>query len=211
MDSDTLSLFVDLAQPRLGAAVLSCSDDFFAPASLLIEPSEPVFLPDKFTDRGKWMDGWESRRKRTAGHDWCVIKICRGVVRSVNIDTTHFNGNHPDSASIEAADCAEEPDSSTEWRTILPRVSLAANSHNKFKTEASGACQYLRLNIFPDGGVSRLRVFGDVYKNWDSVSKKVVIDLAEERQQLEVVADQPAQRKPVAVAAACEQDVEQDC
>ena len=98
----TISAFsghIDLAQ---GGRILGCTDDFFAEAANLLKPEPAVFIPGKYTDRGKWMDGWESRRRRVPGHDWCVLALgLPGVVRGVDIDTAHFLGNHPPFASLE--------------------------------------------------------------------------------------------------------------
>src|SRR5580765_3706005 len=98
----------DLAAERLGGKILSCSDDFFAEKENLLKPGRGIFIPDKYTDRGKWMDGWESRRKRIPGHDWCIIKLATsGKILGFDIDTNHFLGNHPPHASIEV--CNIEP------------------------------------------------------------------------------------------------------
>jgi allantoicase len=67
--------YVDLAQPRLGSEVVYATDDFFADKARLISPEPPIWIPGKYDDNGKWMDGWESRRKRTPGHDWCVVRL----------------------------------------------------------------------------------------------------------------------------------------
>src|SRR5438552_10410217 len=94
---------VDLASERVGGAALVANDEFFAEKENLLKSGRGVFIPDKYTDRGKWMDGWESRRRRTPGNDWCVIQLgLRGVIRQVDIDTNHFLGNHPPFASLEA-------------------------------------------------------------------------------------------------------------
>ena len=94
----------DLAAERLGGKTITCSDDFFAEKENLMKPGRGIFIPDKYTDRGKWMDGWESRRKRTDGYDWCIIQLAAsGKIYGVDIDTNHFFGNHPPHASIEAA------------------------------------------------------------------------------------------------------------
>ena len=93
----------DLASARLGGRAIAANDDFFAPKANLVKPQPPVFIPGKFTARGKWMDGWESRRRRTPGHDWCVVRLgMRGVVRGVDVDTSFFTGNYPSHCSIDA-------------------------------------------------------------------------------------------------------------
>ena len=94
---------LDLAAERFGGKTLSCSDDFFAEMENMLKPGRGIFITDKYTDRGKWMDGWESRRKRVAGHDWCIVQLgASGVIHGVDIDTNFFTGNYPPFASIEA-------------------------------------------------------------------------------------------------------------
>ncbi|HNF38164.1 MAG TPA: hypothetical protein PLC45_05805, partial [Chitinophagaceae bacterium] len=101
MAEPTFTKLTDLAAEKLGGKVLSCSDDFFAEKENLIKPGRGIFIADKYTDRGKWMDGWESRRKRTEGHDWCIIELATsGKIHGVDIDTNHFLGNHPPHASV---------------------------------------------------------------------------------------------------------------
>src|SRR4051794_1980788 len=95
---------VDLAAERVGGAVLCANDEFFAEKENLLKPGRGIFIPDKYTDHGKWMDGWETRRRRDPGHDWCVVQLgLRGIVQHVDIDTNHFRGNHPPFASLDAA------------------------------------------------------------------------------------------------------------
>ncbi len=169
---------VDLATPRLGGKVLYSTDDFFAEASGLIDPKEPVFIEGKFTEHGKWMDGWESRRKRVPGHDHCILRICRGSISTINIDTSHFTGNFPESASVEACDSDGDPDdASTQWIELVPKTELVGDSHNLFEITSKRAWTHLRLHIYPDGGVARLRVYGEVYKNWNLVKSDEQIDL----------------------------------
>ena len=154
---DPLDGLVDLADKRLGGRVVEANDEFFAPKENLVEPSAPVFEPDRYTDRGKWMDGWETRRRRSPGHDWCVVELgAPGRIRRVVVDTRHFRGNHPESCSLDASSSVEGDD----WVEILPRTSLAGDSRNEFAIEAGGVFARVRLNIYPDGGVARLRVFG---------------------------------------------------
>lgn len=182
----------DLASARLGGKAVAANDDFFAPKSNLVKPEPPIFIPGKFTARGKWMDGWESRRRRTPGHDWCVIKLgVRGIVRGVDVDTSFFTGNFPSHCSIDALDTMR-PMSATAaaragvpWLPLLPQVPLIGNGHNYFGagTLASAAAErpwtHVRLNIFPDGGVARLRVHGDVIVNWAARGKATAVhDLA---------------------------------
>jgi allantoicase len=153
---------IDLASELVGGKALSASDEFFAPMENLLKAAAPVFVPDKYTDRGKWMDGWESRRKRTPGHDWCVIKLgLPGVARTVDIDTSYFLGNFPQHCSIDGALVTGDP-AENDWTEVLAKVRLSGGSHNIFDTHHDGKLTHIRLNIFPDGGVARLRVFGEV-------------------------------------------------
>ena len=183
----------DLASARLGGRAIAASDDFFAPRANLVKPEAPIFIAGKFTARGKWMDGWESRRRRTPGHDWCVVKLgVRGIVRGVDVDTSFFTGNHPSHCSIDVLDTARAvtPAVSAQpgppWVPLLARVALKGNSHNYFAIEAAGPLDagarpwtHLRLNIFPDGGVARLRVYGEVVVDWTASRRaKQAPDLA---------------------------------
>ena len=169
---------IDLASERLGGAVLFANDDFFAPKENLLKPSDPVFIEGKYTDLGKWMDGWESRRRRTPGFDWCIIRLgLTGIVRGVLVDTSHFKGNYPEQCSLEA--CALEGLPTTEqltsnsikWTEILSQANLAGDSLNSFPIKCDSRWTHLRFKIYPDGGVARLRVFGEVIPNWNRLQQ----------------------------------------
>jgi allantoicase len=166
---------VDLASADLGGRALGASDDFFAGVENLIRPERAVFIADKFTERGKWMDGWESRRKRTPGYDWSVLELgASGQVVGLDIDTAHFNGNHPSFASVEGVYAPRgTPLSALQqltWTEILAQSPLRPDSQNLFGVstgpDSARAFNFIRLNIFPDGGVARLRVFGKVVPEW---------------------------------------------
>jgi allantoicase len=247
--------WVQLEQPRLGSVVTYATDEFFAAKERLIDPGTPEFIDGKYDDHGKWMDGWESRRKRTPGHDYCIVHLgVPGIVRGVDIDTSYFTGNYPPQASIDAAGdtsidllalenggraiaCSDEhfgsmhnlnvagrgvnmgdgwetarrrgpgndwallvlghpgmierievdtahfkgnyPDrvsieagmftvadevtaDSDRWRTVLPESKLEMDKQHTFASGLHdvGPVSHVRLSIYPDGGVSRLRVFG---------------------------------------------------
>lgn len=173
-----ISHLVDLAQPRLGAEVLYATDDFFADKSRMIQPENPVFIEGKYDTNGKWMDGWESRRRRGGGHDHAIVKICRGRIDVVDLDTRHFTGNYAPAASIEAGRTENEPDGTTEWEEILSPVSLQGNSHNLFKISSNEHWTHLRLNIYPDGGIARFRVYGEVSWPFPARTDDQLIDLA---------------------------------
>ena len=160
---------VDLAAERLGGAILTANDEFFAEKENLLKAAKPVFIDGKYTDRGKWMDGWETRRRRTEGHDWCIVRLgLPGRVRGVVVDTAFFRGNYPDHCSIEAASVPGQPSvdellaSGTTWTEILAKSKLEGDSANRFEIDRDLRATHLRLHIYPDGGVARLRVHGDV-------------------------------------------------
>lgn len=171
--------WVNLAQPRLGARALACSDDFFAPMERMLDPTPPVFIADKYDDHGKWMDGWESRRKREPGHDWCVVRLgLPGVIKGVDIDTSHFTGNYPPAAALEACLTDHDPDDATEWVEILPEVTLGPSAPHFHAIDDARPWSHVRLNIFPDGGVARLRVYGQVQIDWSARDPAQEVDLA---------------------------------
>jgi allantoicase len=163
---------VDLASAKLGGTVLYANDDFFASKDNLLKPEAAIFIEGKYTDRGKWMDGWESRRRRTLGHDFCLIRLgAPGVVRGVVVDTAFFKGNYPQACSIDACAVDGQPppealmSDGVEWVEVLPKVNLLGDTPNKFAIHSPLRFTHLRLNIYPDGGVARLRVHGDVIPN----------------------------------------------
>jgi allantoicase len=152
---------LDLASERLGGSVVYANDDFFAEKENLIKPHAPVWKEHEYTDKGKWMDGWESRRKRVPGYDFAILRLgARGVVRGVVVDTAFFRGNYPDSCSIEGSVDGET------WTELLPQSKLKGDSQNELDIDQPFAVTHLRFNIFPDGGVARLRVHGNVVPDW---------------------------------------------
>jgi allantoicase len=162
---------IDLASERIGGSVLYTTDDFFAEKENLIRPSKPVWKEHEYTDRGKWMDGWESRRKRVAGYDWAILRLgARGVIRGLVVDTSFFRGNYPDSFSLDGASLS--PNTlvdellATQWHPIVAQTKLQGDSENLFPVNSPFAYTHLRFNIYPDGGVARLRVHGNVVPDW---------------------------------------------
>ncbi|WP_111860464.1 allantoicase [Acinetobacter sp. CFCC 10889] len=153
----------NLADARIGAEVLECSDEFFAEAKRMLQFDAPIFVEDKFDDHGKWMDGWETRRKRHVGYDWAIIRLgVAGKIQAVDIDTTFFTGNYPASASVEACYAPEGDLSQVEWHSLLSNSVLGSSQHHLFDVSSEYTFTHVRLNIFPDGGVARFRVYGTV-------------------------------------------------
>ena len=176
---DLRRLHVDLAQPRLGSAVVYATDDFFADKARLISPAEPVFIPGKYDDNGKWMDGWESRRKRKPGHDWCVVRLgVAGVVAGFEIDTRHFTGNYPPEAELEVCWSQDEvPADEARWIPVTPRLGLKGDDRVWVPIDHADPVTHVRLHILPDGGVARLRIWGRVLPDWSKLGRDEVVDL----------------------------------
>ena len=170
---------MDLITAPVGGRIVACNDEFFAAADNLISPAEPI-SNDEYTDRGKWMDGWETRRRREPGHDWCVIALgLPGRVEEVVIDTSYFTGNYAESFSLEG--CGDGDDSLLEqatWEVLISETGLAGDSRAVFSVDNPHRLTHLRLNIFPDGGVARLRVHGTPIPDRDRVCPdSVAVDL----------------------------------
>ena len=172
---------VDLASERLGGASIHCTDDFFAGMDNLVKAKEPVWDELAYTDRGKWMDGWESKRAHRENHldadgsehhDDCVVRLgAPGLVRGVVVDTAFFRGNFPshceiDGAVVDGYPAASAVAADARWLPLLPRSALAGNSKNAFAIVSDVRVTHVRLRIFPDGGVARLRVYGEPLPDW---------------------------------------------
>jgi allantoicase len=166
-DPSDFTVSTDLAAARLGGAVLVASDEFFAPKENLLVAAAPVVEAGRYTERGKWMDGWETRRRRDAGNDWCVVRLgLPGIIQGVLVDTTHFKGNAPAACALEGCAASGHPvvaellGPSTRWVEILARTPIEADRRNLLRLDAPYRFTHVRLHIFPDGGVARLRVHG---------------------------------------------------
>jgi allantoicase len=179
---------LDLASARLGGLPLATSDDFFAEKENLLKVEPAEFQVGAYTDRGKWMDGWESRRSRTPGkdHDWVVIRLgLPGEILGVDVDTSYFVGNAPEAVAIDALDHTgalrpHEVDTlpASAWREVLPLTKVERGAHNFLALPASGRATHLRLRIFPDGGVARFRAYGVVAPDWSRLVPGQLVDLA---------------------------------
>jgi allantoicase len=162
----------DLACEAVGGAVLEANDEFFAPKENLVRERPPEWREHEYTDRGKWMDGWETRRRREPGHDWCLVRLgLPGRVRGVVVDTRWFRGNFPESCAVDVCEISGPLDrdalAGAAWTEIVPRSPLRGDAHNRFPVAAAPRATHVRLRIFPDGGVARLRVHGEVLPDWE--------------------------------------------
>jgi allantoicase len=156
----------DLASRRLGGSVVYASDELFAAKENLIKSEPPVFAAGEFGVKGKVYDGWESRRRRDAGHDHVIIRLgVPGIVHGVDVDTSFFRGNYPPHVSIEAVSVDGYPSvaelGQVEWLSLIGRVPVTGDAHNWLAAATPRHCTHVRLSIFPDGGVARCRVYGE--------------------------------------------------
>ncbi|TFE49880.1 allantoicase [Streptomyces sp. ICN441] len=172
----------NLADRRLGAGVIAANDEFFAQRENLLVPEPAEFDPEHFGHKGKIMDGWETRRRRGASaeqpwptaddHDWALVRLgAPGVIRGIVVDTAHFRGNMPQAVSVEGtawegAHGAPTPEEllsgNVKWTTLVPRTPVAGHAANGFEVTAEQRFTHLRVNQHPDGGIARLRVYGEV-------------------------------------------------
>ena len=169
---------INLADSTLGSEALFATDDFFAAKERMLAPSPAVFIADKYDENGKWMDGWETRRKRMQGQDYCIVKLgLAGLIRKINIDTSFFTGNFAPLVSIEACYSQDAPNENNEWQCIVPPSPLEGDSDNWFAVDDAHPWTHLKVNIFPDGGIARLRVYGEVYCDWSQRNSSQSYDL----------------------------------
>ncbi|MEU2603553.1 allantoicase [Streptomyces albus] len=178
-DDHAFTGLVDLADRRLGAGVVAANDEFFAERENLLSPERPHFDPAAFGHKGKIMDGWETRRRRGAkgetphpaadDHDWALVRLgAPGIVRGLIVDTAHFRGNYPQTVSVEAAALPGTPSvedllsAATEWTPLVPRTRVRGHAANGFEVNSERRWTHLRLRQYPDGGIARLRVHGEV-------------------------------------------------
>jgi len=154
---------VNLAEPKFGSKIIYKTDEFFGAANRILNAQQPIFKEGIYDKHGKWMDGWETRRKRKSGHDYLIIKLGRpGKIFNVDIDTSFFSGNQPSKASLEACFSKNNPTKKTQWKTILEKKTLGPDKNHNFKIRNHSTFNFIKLNIFPDGGVARLRLNGQV-------------------------------------------------
>ncbi|MGR6468708.1 allantoicase [Rhizobium sp. PAMB 3182] len=172
---------VNLASARLGAKGIFVTDDFFAPVDRMLSDDPAVWKADAYDDNGKWMDGWESRRKRTPGHDFAIIRLAMpGKIFGFDVDTRYFTGNYAPAVSIEAAFVESgDPTDATEWTEVLAKSTLGASAQFFFENgDRDKVWTHLRVHMYPDGGIARLRVYGAAHFDWSKVSPEQEIDLA---------------------------------
>ena len=170
---------VNLASPKMGTKILAFSDDFFGEVTRMLNDKDPIFIEDKYDNHGKWMDGWESKRRRDGGNDWAIIKLgSAGIISKIEIDTSYFTGNFPPFFSLEGIYSETEPDKNSNWKTLIDKTSLIGDCKNNFELNLKETLNFIRLQIFPDGGVARIRLFGEVKYNWKQFNSDEIIELS---------------------------------
>jgi allantoicase len=179
-----MMMAVDLASRWLGASVMAASDESFGEKENLLTPTAAVFEPGHYGNRGEIVDGWETRRRREGGHDWAIVRLgAAGVITSVDVDTSFFIGNYPQSVSVEACgregypSPAELASPSAGWEQIVANTAVVGDSHNVFEVTDRRRFTHVRLSAYPDGGIARLRVYGEVVPDPRGLDE-LTIDLA---------------------------------
>ena len=165
--SEDFTLLPDLASRTFGGGIVYANDEFFAAADHLIAPAPPVFAPRTFDHRGQVYDGWETRRRREPGSDHAIVRLgAPGVIHGVDLDTAFFTGNFPPHAAVHGCSVAGYPTAgqlaAAAWEPLVARSPLTGDSRNLFPVDAKRRYTHVRLTIYPDGGVARLRVHGEV-------------------------------------------------
>ena len=174
MNKFKIKNYINLMSPILGSRIHSYSDQFFGAASRMLNENPAIFKENLYDKHGKWMDGWETRRKRLEGNDFCIIKLGKpGKISIAEIDTSFFNGNQPEYASL---DVCFSNNNKLIWKNILKKKKLKPNAIHQFRVHNYTPINFVRLNIFPDGGIARLKLLGDLSLNLKKSNK--VIDLA---------------------------------
>jgi allantoicase len=164
---------INLADPKIGSKVIFRTDEFFAPAHRILKTDNPIFKEGLFDKHGKWMDGWETRRRRSKGYDYLILKLGKpGRIFNVDIDTTHFNGNQPTYASVDGCFSKNKPNKNTKWFKVFSKKKLGPNKNHNFASKNRSIFNYIRLNIFPDGGVARIRLYGKINMEKINLNKK---------------------------------------
>ena len=177
--NNSMQGLVNLASPKMGTKILAFSDDFFGEVTRMLNDKDPIFIEDKYDNHGKWMDGWESKRRRDGGNDWAILKLgSAGIISKIEIDTSYFTGNFPPFFSLEGIYSETDPDKDSNWKSLIAKTNLIGDCKNNFELNLKEKFNFVRLQIFPDGGVARIRLFGEVKYNWDRFNNEEIIELS---------------------------------
>ena len=177
--NNSIQGLVNLASPKMGTKILAFSDDFFGEVTRMLNDKDPIFIEDKYDNHGKWMDGWESKRRRDGGNDWAILKLgSAGIISKIEIDTSYFTGNFPPFFSLEGIYSETDPNKDSNWKSLIAKTNLIGDCKNNFELNLKEKFNFVRLQIFPDGGVARIRLFGDVKYNWDVFNNEEIIEIS---------------------------------
>ena len=177
--NNSMQGLVNLASPKMGTKILAFSDDFFGEVTRMLNDKDPIFIEDKYDNHGKWMDGWESKRRRDGGNDWAILKLgSAGIISKIEIDTSYFTGNFPPFFSLEGIYSETDPNKDSNWKSLIAKTNLVGDCKNNFELNLKEKFNFVRLQIFPDGGVARIRLFGKVKYNWDRFNNEEIIELS---------------------------------
>ena len=177
--NNSMQGLVNLASPKMGTKILAFSDDFFGEVTRMLNDKDPIFIEDKYDNHGKWMDGWESKRRRDGGNDWAILKLgSAGIISKIEIDTSYFTGNFPPFFSLEGIYSETEPNKDSNWKSLIAKTNLVGDCKNNFELNLKEKFNFVRLQIFPDGGVARIRLFGEVKYNWDRFNNEEIIEIS---------------------------------
>ena len=177
--NNSIQGLVNLASPKMGTKILAFSDDFFGEVTRMLNDKDPIFIEDKYDNHGKWMDGWESKRRRDGGNDWAILKLgSSGIISKIEIDTSYFTGNFPPFFSLEGIYSETDPNKDSNWKSLIAKTNLIGDCKNNFELNLKEKFNFVRLQIFPDGGVARIRLFGEVKYNWDRFNNEEIIELS---------------------------------
>ena len=163
---------INITSSDFGSKVIYCSDEFFADSGRMLQASEPLWIEGKYDENGKWMDGWESRRRRDGKNDFCFIRLgSPSIINNFNIDTSHFTGNFAPAISILGCsvpggttdDRVVDGSAVSEWFDLLDQEKLEGDSHNLFSCKTNQPITHLKITLYPDGGIARLRAYGQAW------------------------------------------------
>lgn len=178
-----LSLYTDVVGEKIGGSIINFSDEWFAAAENLIKPKPPIRDATRFVYSGAWYDGWETRRHNTDDADWVTIKfgVSSAKIIATEIDTAFFNGNHAPAITVECTHLKEgESLEHATWDLVIDKTECGPSQRHFFKRSSITDKPYThaRLKQYPDGGIARFRLYGEVIPNLDAIKANSIIDLA---------------------------------
>ena len=180
---------INVTSSDFGSKVIYCSDEFFADSNRMLQNNEAVFIEDKYDKHGKWMDGWETRRRRDGKNDFCYIRLgSKSVINDFDIDTSNFTGNYAPSISILGCcvaggvtdDRVVDGSAVNEWFDLLAKEKLTGDSSNIFSSKSLKPITHLKVTLYTDGGIARLRAYGRVYSDNNKYDVKGITVIAKE-------------------------------